>query len=210
MPALASTTDPSAANADDLGQGFLVLTVVLTALSASTTAVRLWVRGSKRQLGSDDLLIGVTALLAIVRMGVQIWGVDSGFGEHKRFLSDEQYIHVSLHLWITQIILFFMVTLMKSSICLLMLRIDSNRVLKYILTFLMAGLVATSGACVIILLAECRPINAWWDRKAGTCWPVHIRVNAILAQVGMSLLFFLVVGGLRPPITSGNMQVIRR
>ena len=170
---------------DNLGPGFVTLTAVLTVFSASTTALRLWARGAKRQLGLDDLTIGLTAFLALVRMAVQIWGAHEGFGRHKAYLSAGQYIHVSLHLWITQIILFCMVALMKSSICLLMLRIDNNRWLKYILYTVIVGLVISSGECIIILLSECRPIYAWWDRSKGKCWPTYVRVNSIYAQVGM-------------------------
>ena len=86
--------------------------------------------------------------------------------------------------WANEVLIFITVCLIKISICLFILRIKSTGWLKWSLYAMMTGLILTNGSCVIVLLAQCRPLHAYWDRSAGSCWDVRIYNGFIYASVG--------------------------
>jgi hypothetical protein len=49
----------------------------------------------------------------------------------------------------------------------------------------MAGLVITNFGCIVILLAECDPVEAYWT-GSGKCWDARVRIYAIYLTIGMS------------------------
>jgi hypothetical protein len=88
----------------------------------------------------------------------------------------------------TQIFLFTNIALLKCSICLLILRINNNKILRWCLYGMMAGLVVTNLEPVIVLLAQCVPVEKSWRTIAhGRCWPTQVRIYSIYVQVGTSL-----------------------
>jgi hypothetical protein len=168
---------------DNVGPRFLILTCVLTAISFTSTVLRVYARGIKRTLGWDDYLIAIAALLTIARTGLQIESVRYGNGKHADQVTKAQYQWVVMHGWFTQILLFPTLCLIKCSICMLLLRIKHTKRTKWALGVIMAGLVITNLEPIIILLASCMPIKTYWDPSAGTCWNPKIRIYSIYFQI---------------------------
>lgn len=164
------------------GTPIIVLALVFTTLSTLTTVIRLTVRGINRQLGWDDLAIALASTLAIVQAPFNILSAKSGLGRHSKFISNTH--PVIEWTWFAQLFLFLVLPLTKCAICLFIFRIQKRGWLKWCLYGLMSGLVITNFLCIILLLAQCHPIYAYWDPAAGTCWKVDIYNDAIWVQVG--------------------------
>lgn len=121
----------------------------------------------------------------MVRTSLQIDSVKHGNGRHRWYLSKEDYEHVNFLTWMTQIFLFSNIALLKCSICLLILRIKNEKILRRCLYAMMVGLVLTNVEPIIILLAQCRPIQkSWRALPYGKCWPTQVRIYSIYCQVG--------------------------
>ncbi|KAK5002037.1 hypothetical protein LTR28_011905, partial [Elasticomyces elasticus] len=91
-----------------------------------------------------------------------IVGVRAGNGRHRAYLSVPAYQYVNFLGWLTQLILFPTIGLLKTSICLLILRIKSTKHLRWFLSGIILGLFLTNGLCFLVLLAECSPVKAYW------------------------------------------------
>ncbi|KAK7446601.1 hypothetical protein Landi51_07548 [Colletotrichum acutatum] len=163
--------------------GVLIFFVVFT------TSIRLYVRFALRHLGWDDYLMGIVASLGIVRYGVQCAQGNSGNGRHRWYISTEEYVNNSMLGWFAQILLFASICLLKCSIMLLLLRIKDSSRLKYFLWSVMAGLVITNFGVIIILLAECDPVEAYWTGN-GVCWDAKIRIYSIYLTISHSATGF--------------------
>jgi hypothetical protein len=125
----------------------------------------------------------VATVLAVVRMSIQIVSVRYGNGKHREFVSDHDYKMVNKLTWATQVLLFPTICLMKVSICVLILRIKDTRTLRYILGAVITGLVLTNFECLLVLLAECSPLDAYWNGTSAThYWPAKVRIYSIYLQ----------------------------
>ncbi|KFY08520.1 hypothetical protein V492_06157 [Pseudogymnoascus sp. VKM F-4246] len=174
---------------ENMGTVLLVLTSVLIFFTITTTILRLWARYMRGLVGWDDYTIGVCCLLAIGRTIIQIVSVYHGNGRHRPYISDDDYIYVNFLTWMTQIFLFLNIGLLKCSICILILRIKDTPVLSWCLYGMMTGLVLTNIECVIVLLAECSPVEKYWLPDApGKCWDTKVRIYSIYLQVGYSVI----------------------
>ena len=170
----------------DRGNNVVILVSVFTLLSITTTALRLIVRGVNRHLSWDDYLIASAVVLVIVQCSFNILQVERGFGHHMEYLvaTKANIVDAMKWTWLAEVFLFLVVPLTKTSICFFIFRIKDGGWLKWFLYALIAGLVATNGLCVIILLAQCTPIQANFDRSRGKCWNIRIYNDAIWLQVG--------------------------
>lgn len=168
---------------DDKGPTLLILTCILTTVAVLTTSLRCWVRWGNRQLGFDDGAMAITTVLAVARMSIQVVSVRYGNGKHREFVSDHDYKTINELTWCTQVLLFPTICLMKVSICVLILRIKDTRTLRYILSFVITGLILTNFECLLVLLAECSPLDAYWNGTSTEhCWPAKVRIYSIYLQ----------------------------
>jgi hypothetical protein len=154
-------------------------------------------------LPQDDYAILVCCLLAVARTSIQILSVHHGNGRHRWYISQADYEYVNFLTWLTQILLFTNIGLLKCSICLLILRIKNDKVLRYCLYTvsinlsprpqacstnlckMMVGLVLTNLLPIIVLLAQCNPPSKYWRPSTpGKCWPTKVRIYSIYFQVG--------------------------
>jgi hypothetical protein len=63
--------------------------------------------------------------------------------------------------------------LIKTSVCLLVVRIKPDKKLKIFVGVIIAVLATASFEVSVVLLAQCRPISAHWrGAKPGQCWYV--------------------------------------
>lgn len=169
---------------ENVGPTLLAISCILLGLIIITTSLRLYTRWSLRMLGWDDYTIAITTILAVVRVAIQITQVQHGNGRHRPYLSQDDYTFNNMLGWYAQILLFASTALLKISIILLILRIiqDSPK-LRIFLTAVIVGLVVTNLACIIILLAECDPVDAYW-KGGGVCWDTRVRIYSIYLTIG--------------------------
>jgi hypothetical protein len=172
------------AHLENAGPILLGVSIAMLLTSAFTTALRCVVRYQRGSLGLDDYTMVVSALLAVGRCIVQWVSIAAGNGIHRRYLSTEEYQHVNFLSWVTQLILFPLLGLLKISVCLLVLRIRDTKLLKRFLWTLMAFLVVSSALPEFVLLAECHHVSAYWKGDKADCWPDGVRIYSIYFQTG--------------------------
>lgn len=169
---------------ESVGPALLTVSCILLGFVITTTLLRLYTRWSLLILGWDDYTIGLTAVLAVVRVVIQIKQVQHGNGRHRPYLTQDDYVYNNMLGWYAQILLFISTALLKTSIILLILRIiQDSRKLRIFLIAIIGGLVVTNLACVIILLAECAPVEAYW-KGGGVCWDTRVRIYSIYFTIG--------------------------
>ncbi|KAL8897228.1 MAG: hypothetical protein Q9192_002682 [Flavoplaca navasiana] len=166
------------------GTQFLIIAVVFGTLSMITTVIRITVRIIKRQFGYDDCAISLATGLVLIELVFNGLEYHEGAGRHAFYLSERQRQRSLMWNYVTQYLLFLIVSITKIGICLFILRIKKTGWLRWCLYALMAGLVITTLPCIIILSAQCRPLWALWEPQAGTCWSRDVYNDAIWAQVG--------------------------
>ncbi|MCJ1385954.1 hypothetical protein MMC17_009079 [Xylographa soralifera] len=171
----------------DPGIALLVLTILLTAISTTTTAVRIGVKTVQRLLRWEDWTILLAMILLLTQVAFIGLQYREGSGSHIWTLTQQQRIKVLEYVYITEFLLFAVVCFPKFSICFFVLRIKNAKKLRWSLYFLMAGSIVTTGMCEIVLFAQCRPIYVFWDRTAGVCWDSSIYNNVIWVQVSFSI-----------------------
>lgn len=180
---MATVIPPSPLPPDDnVNPTLLGISGTLIGLVLITSALRLWVRFRLRSLGWDDHTMAVVTVLAVTRFGVQVAQGAYGNGRHRWYLDKDDYVTNNALGWFAQILLFASICLLKCSIMLLILRIKDSKKLKITLYSIMAGLVVTNFGCIIILLAECDPVSAYWT-GVGKCWPAKIRIYYIYLTI---------------------------
>ncbi|EFX03412.1 integral membrane protein [Grosmannia clavigera kw1407] len=154
------------------------ISAVLIFLVFLTTTVRIWVRLAMRRMGRDDYTMIAAAIICISRFFIQVAQAKSGNGRHRWYISHDKYVHNNMLGWVAQLHLFAGVCVLKCSILFLVLRIKDSKKLKHIIWAIMTGLVVTNLGCIIILLAECTPVSAYWAGN-GVCWDAKVRIYAI-------------------------------
>lgn len=174
------------------GTGLLAEEVILTTLALATTIVRVGIRLVNRQAGWDDATISTAMVLRLISFCFTMVSLSEGNGRHEQHLQKHQIMEILKWTWGNEFLIFLTVCTIKISICLYIFRISAKRWLRWFLTVVMVGLVITNGSCDIILLAQCRPLRAFWDREAGTCWDVRIYNGFIYAAVGYSVVTDLI------------------
>ncbi|KAM6513615.1 hypothetical protein FALCPG4_015999 [Fusarium falciforme] len=167
---MAAVTPPDPLPPDEnVGPALLGVSSVLIACVIITASLRIWVRYSRRCVKWDDYIIIIVSLLGIARFAIQVAQVRTGNGRHRWYISDEDYVKNNMLGWVAQILLFASICLLKISIFHLLLRIEDSDPLKYSAWAVMAGLAITNFGCIIILLAECDHVDAYWTGD-GKCW----------------------------------------
>ncbi|KZL80808.1 integral membrane protein [Colletotrichum incanum] len=177
--------DPMPSN-KTIGPLWLAVSSTSLALLLFTTALRLWARAGRRNLGWDDYTIAAAALSATVRYAFGVLQLPHGNGRHRMYLGDHDYMMINMYGWWGQLFHFTSMAFLKVSLCLLILRIKSNRKLKILLYIIMGCSLAINFGVVVILLAECRPAG-FWRGKSAECWPNTIRIYAIWISIGYSV-----------------------
>ena len=184
-PAPTSPTAVSLPPDENVGPALLVLSGILIALVVITTCLRLYVRVRNRILGWDDFTITLVCILAVIRLGTEVAQSKHGNGRHRAYVPQDDYVLSNMYGWYGQLLLFAGVCLLKVSICLLILRLKNDPWLRNLLYGVMAGLGITNGGVIIILLAECSPVEAYWKGN-GVCWDTRIRIYSIYLTIGKS------------------------
>ena len=161
--------------------------------------------------GADDYTMLFATGLAIALSGISIEAVQDGKGEqrqpssvrsltkrslrlspigrHYQYLSDNQIATVSMLSWVNQIILFCALCMIKTSICLLILRIKDSKWVKWVVYTTIALLAISNLIPIIALCVECSPVYGFWRRTADgvSCNKPDFRIYSIWVQSGRSI-----------------------
>lgn len=171
----------------------ITVSSLFTTIAFVTTVLRLWVRQTRRALGSDDYTIATAMVLTVVEAALTIQAVTHGKGKRTRFLQQADIQYINMYSWIAQIVLFPAMALVKVSVCLLITRINNATKLKWLTNTVIVVLAIASLEVVVVLLAQCKPVSASWRPKSGRCWPTEVRIYSIYVQAGEILHGRLVV-----------------
>jgi hypothetical protein len=183
MPIFKTRNDPS--KRDDKGPALTAVSVLFTVIAFTTTILRLWVRKRRRTLGWDDYTIAVAMALTVIEAALTIQAVTRGKGKRGIYLSKADVRYINMFSWYAQHVLFAAMALIKTSVCLLVIRIKPAKGLRIFVGIIIAVLVIASIEVSIVLLAQCRPISAHWrGAKPGQCWPTEVRIYSIYVQAG--------------------------
>lgn len=167
----------------DRGPNVVILTSLFTSLSIITTVIRLITRKLNHHLSWDDLAVSGAVLFTLIAWPFTILAVKNGYGKHQETLTESQIIETLKWLWEIEFDLFFTLPLTKISICFFILRIKNDGWLRIGLYGMMIGLVLTNLPALIVLIAQCQPLHAYWDRSKGKCWDANVYNYAIWVGV---------------------------
>lgn len=168
----------------DKGPALIVVSSLFTSIAFISTILRLWVRQTRRVLGSDDYTMAAAIVLTIVEAALTIQAVTLGKGKRTKFLQQSDIESINMYSWIAQIVLFPAMALVKISVCLLITRINNSKKLLWLTTSVIVVLTVASFEVVVVLLAQCKPVSASWRPKLGKCWPAEVRIYSIYVQAG--------------------------
>jgi hypothetical protein len=115
-------------------------------------------------------------------------GVRHGKGRHVCALDNESIAAIGRYSWINQIILFWALFFIKVSVCLLVLRVKSTALLRWTSGIVTALMITSTIVACAALLAECKPVSAYWNRSSGECRAPTFRIYSIWVQAGTSVV----------------------
>ncbi|KAI0190273.1 putative PTH11-typeG-protein-coupled receptor [Xylaria flabelliformis] len=152
---------------DDNGPMVYIPSWLFMVICSAVVGARVWSRKiTSGGLGPDDYTIIASLVFAIASYAVALWGYYSGYGKHGVYLTKHQQIESLKSFYIGQITYKISLSLTKSSILFLYLRIFGNvkwlRRTCYVLLVLIA-LYYTAATLVTIL--QCIPVAAAFDKN---------------------------------------------
>ncbi|CAH0051652.1 unnamed protein product [Clonostachys solani] len=152
---MATSADVTSIDPQGLGLVLLVVTLFFTPLTVIVIALRCGVRLKHKVFGMDDALMVVGWALFMVVAGLVSKGTYYGLGSKDERLND--YLVEKMFI--------------KASICVTLLRIAVLRSHRIITWITLATSCISTIIVIVGLFAMCRPIQANWDKAAGTCSP---------------------------------------
>ncbi|KAH5251997.1 hypothetical protein HBI82_039470 [Parastagonospora nodorum] len=175
-----STADPTSRTItpNGLPLAILVISTVFLGLSIITVSLRTYIRIVKGSFGVDDGFMVAGCVAYTVATALAVYDVYIGLGRVNAELNEWQQMHAMKFyiIWILTYVL--ALATVKSSICITILRIASNKVnLRISVYVLLAVTWASFFITFIGTLLYCQPVNAIWDISLilggkGKCAPV--------------------------------------
>ncbi|KAH8717022.1 hypothetical protein GQ44DRAFT_742103 [Phaeosphaeriaceae sp. PMI808] len=156
----------------------IILSCIFLGLSITAVSLRTYIRTAKGTFGLDDGFIVVGCIQYTVTTGLAIYGVLVGLGrlsEELNFWQQSEAMKFYI-IWILNYVL--ALATVKSSICITILRIASNKTnLRIAVYVLLAVTWASFFITFIGTLTYCRPVRSIWTPQLilsgkGTCAPV--------------------------------------
>ncbi|KAI8682384.1 hypothetical protein NCS56_00361000 [Fusarium sp. Ph1] len=168
---MAASPDVMSVTPQGLGLVLLIVTLILTPPSTIVVGLRCGIRLKHGVFSTDDVLMLVGWMLFMVVVGVISKGCYYGLGAKDERLNEYLVEKSKLHIWLFQTFYCSSLVFIKASICVTLLRIaviKTHRIITWVT--LTASCISTL-IVIIGLFAMCRPVQANWDKSAGTCSP---------------------------------------
>ena len=186
-----SSSGPPISNGDENRQGqILIIGIFATALSgfvvALRMATRIWI---VRSVGWDDYTIVAATIGNFIGLGLVFVQLHYGFGRHKSYLDDWQFIEFSKYSYGEWIQGFQTLMFTKLSICILLLRIPVEKYLIRPIQGAMAFLIITNLALTLLWIFQCNPIAGSWNKMTpATCFTDEQLLEIIISQSIISII----------------------
>ncbi|KXJ87329.1 hypothetical protein Micbo1qcDRAFT_99711, partial [Microdochium bolleyi] len=154
----------------------------------AVVSIRFYGKGVLRKiLRTDDWIILVALIFSIAATAMPLVALNYGLGLRLADADPSNMVHILQIVYANDLIYPTAVGLTKVSICWSYLSLfpsHGNRIFCYTMT---GFVVLYSVLCLVLSLAECRPIQAYWDHTipGAQCWDTNITifVNASLNSV---------------------------
>ncbi|ROW07684.1 hypothetical protein VMCG_03577 [Cytospora schulzeri] len=177
-------TDP-----DELGKGTLAVTITLGVLSILLVMLRSWTRVQTGTFALDDGLMVIGLFVFIACCVSTSMAVYAGLGTRDENLPPWNRQAGIMYLIFFEITYAWSLPFIKSSICLTMLRIITERKFRIILWVSMGASVATAMIGFAAVVALCNPIEEYWDPSVGGwCAPIDIITGISYLISAMSVI----------------------
>ncbi|KAF6838244.1 hypothetical protein CPLU01_02605 [Colletotrichum plurivorum] len=165
---------------DDYGPGLLAIVWVLAFVAGVFMGLRFYCKFTRRRrLWWDDYFM-IAAWLAYLTFGVFISiDVYYDFGKHNWDVTPGNWSWLLLHANLAGSFSIIAVAWSKTSFSLTLLRIATERWMKYVIWFILITINITLGTAVLITWIQCWPVEKTWRTAStpGTCWPKRIPVT---------------------------------
>ncbi|KAJ5770120.1 uncharacterized protein N7511_002171 [Penicillium nucicola] len=169
---------------DNKGPKILAVLWTLTGLTALIVSARIYIRMILlRNFGIDDYLIVISMILGLAYCGITTAGVMVGYGQHAKYLSEENLETAILLNCISFLFGILSFTIPKVAVTAMLNRIlNPGRVQKTILWVLVGSAATVSVICILILFTMCDPPRALWQvslvaKGEATCKSSWILIN---------------------------------
>ncbi|OJZ88735.1 hypothetical protein ASPFODRAFT_159216 [Aspergillus luchuensis CBS 106.47] len=147
---------------EDRGPLIVIINGTVTGFAAAIVVLRFVSRAAiVKRLGSDDWTMMLATVTAILNVAIAGLGVKFGTGKHDGILPETDALPAAKIRYVTHIIYTLITGLIKTSICLLYLRLFPN--LRNITLGTIAFIVAMSIAIIVATIFQCSPVDAVYD-----------------------------------------------
>lgn len=178
---------------EDRSDGILAVAIVFTALTCITVPLRIYTRQCLiKSFGADDWAIVFAQLLFTIYLVWQFVGYFSGTGRHISDLTTKNAIRAYQAWFYCELFYVQSTCWAKIAIGLMLLRLATRRVHRWILYLLMSGALIFCQIFFIIVLLQCRPISSFWTRaditsvETGSCWGADTVANVTYAASALN------------------------
>ncbi|GKZ47427.1 hypothetical protein AbraIFM66951_010793 [Aspergillus brasiliensis] len=147
---------------EDRGPLIVIINGTVTAFATAIVALRFVSRAViVKRLGSDDWTMVLATVMAILNVVIAGLGVKYGTGKHDGTISKANALPAAKLRYVTHIIYTLITGLIKTSICLLYLRVFPN--LRTITLGTIAFVGAMSIAIILATIFQCSPVDAVYN-----------------------------------------------
>lgn len=149
---------------DNMAPSILTFTGIVTALALVIVVLRVYIRRFVlKSLGADDIVISLAMLVAIVNYVCFIGETTHGLGRHITAIGPEDMLQLSkwqfMHSWLVLLC----ASLVKISICLLLLRLVTRPIYRWSLWGIGIFIAVYNTICIFTIIFACIPVAANWD-----------------------------------------------
>ncbi|ROW07791.1 hypothetical protein VMCG_03345 [Cytospora schulzeri] len=186
-----------------LAQAIFIVSIVCLVLSTISVGLRIYVRVSEETFGWDDGLILAGLVVYMVDVGLACHGATVGLGARNAELNTWLKIQGAKYLLLWMLIYVIGLALIKSSVCVTLLRVAAANQTYKIATLALLGLTLTTFVATFVgVLLLCRPVSGNWTGQ-GQCAGMGAMVglsyfstaSTILTDLSLAILPGIMVWG---------------
>ncbi|KAF5878444.1 putative polyketide synthase protein [Botrytis fragariae] len=175
---------------DSIGYKVIVTLSITFGLAIITLSMRMYSRiRIVKHVGWDDWAIILATLAGLVNLIFNSLNIHYGGGRHQKYLDKEQIIQTVKYSNLAMLPFIFCTCLTKFSVAFMVLRITTEKWVKYWMLALVLSLFLINGAGVVIILGFCKPASAYWDITIhnAKCWDTEVLTVASNIQGACSV-----------------------
>ncbi|KAF2868788.1 hypothetical protein BDV95DRAFT_609694 [Massariosphaeria phaeospora] len=161
------------------GPGLTFLIVISLLLVVATIAIilRIWARLEINAFGADDWLMITGWVFFTLCCIADYFSISYGVGAHVERLTEHQMQQAFKWFLIAGVAYVAATAPVKASICVLIMRISTNRIHHWILYGVIFASTAGSIIRICAFLGRCHPVEAAWDPSKGKCGSPEIMTH---------------------------------